>query len=756
MAFMGVKWGGGGGGMGGMSGVADVFAKAMFGDPEREMKLALGRSDLETDLYRRAQIESAQRANEALTAARQQETDARIAGGRALGQAWFNQQNPDAGTAPDVGSADAPVPVEDVPIPTPSVAPRAAAPLQEGPAPIEIPSQVEPNLRVSTFPMKQQVMTPENPFQTQAPPVPVQTGVEPDFNISTAAPPIPVAERPADPYFEALDTYTQGDRRLRTVPPDLVAPDTSQTQVPGRPIMETFRDRPPPPSLQEEQISTGPNEPAIVEVPGRETPGTTVFAPPVDPRMEQRPTPLTEGTAATPATATGDPLAAGAPAQKPQVMPGPQPGTVAVTDPVTGQHTIITEDQAIAIATALVTQGGNVGANMGAIQGALEMIGKPGQTPDVRTSTLYTGDNPSKDSAAAQVSGDIPAGAAGGPFEGTGMDAQYQNVIFRVGGATRDPKGTVTPDDARLYAAAVSNQYGTKTELRQTDQGTVEIPIREETPPGLTPVEDVFKRAGITLGPVVQKPDAGAPSVADVTAAAGGGVGTGTEPSVVAGTGTTTATQPTSTAPAETDTPSYTEPTVGPNGEFDPASYRIVVPAKKGKMTEKQGQYTAYYLTGKAANEALKNTKTPGVIQSLIGNPGNVNMVAQIARLSMSEPETRRYYMNALNFASSVLRMESGAATRVEELPIVFARFIDEAGDPPDMKATKAAYREAALEGLRLGAIGEEMSGEEIYQYAVANAKNVGAANNAGTGTGTSTVTGTKPTRKWRRVPNGQ
>jgi len=93
------------------SGVADVFAKALFGDPEREMKLALGRSDLATDEYTRRLL-SAREASEAESMrARREETNSRMGSIPAAAQLAYD-------------NLPAPVPVA---IPTPAARPPDSA-----------------------------------------------------------------------------------------------------------------------------------------------------------------------------------------------------------------------------------------------------------------------------------------------------------------------------------------------------------------------------------------------------------------------------------------------------------------------------------------------------------------------------------------------------------------------------------------------------------------------------------------------------
>src|SRR5262245_44994444 len=135
MAVMGVRVNSGGG-FGIDTGVADVFAKALFGDPEREMKLALARSDLATDEYQRRQIQSVIDRNAALEALDKYKLSGMQGAEPAIARI-IRSQDYTGGSSGTTTAAPAPVEVP-IPVPTPRPSPVSGA---NAPAPVEIRSQ---------------------------------------------------------------------------------------------------------------------------------------------------------------------------------------------------------------------------------------------------------------------------------------------------------------------------------------------------------------------------------------------------------------------------------------------------------------------------------------------------------------------------------------------------------------------------------------------------------------------------------------
>lgn len=75
----------------------------------------------------------------------------------------------------------------------------------------------------------------------------------------------------------------------------------------------------------------------------------------------------------------------------------------------------------------------------------------------------------------------------GGPFGGTGMDAQAANIVDSYN-AMLDQGMTPTPQQQRLYGVAYNQLYGTKFQLHTDAQGNVHsLPIQVPAPPGIRP-----------------------------------------------------------------------------------------------------------------------------------------------------------------------------------------------------------------------------------------------------------------------------
>jgi hypothetical protein len=190
MATMGLRINDGGRG-GVDTSVADVFAKAIWGDKDTEMKFARLQSDLATDEYQRAQIAAHTAYNQALTDAAQWKLDSQKGAVDPAGKLVYDQQHfPNAQPA---AAPAMPVPVE-LAAPTPDQVLRPQPPAPEMPVPVE--------------PQVAELAAPDTVFRPQPPPAPGQVSYEE---------PVPV--EPVGPAVPPIDAMTAPDQVLRPQPP---------------------------------------------------------------------------------------------------------------------------------------------------------------------------------------------------------------------------------------------------------------------------------------------------------------------------------------------------------------------------------------------------------------------------------------------------------------------------------------------------------------------------------------------------------
>lgn len=269
--------------------LADTLAKALFGDAETEMDLAIGRSRLATDEYTRRQIQSAEHWNNIRAQREAAELHAqKIAAGAnaSVMQQFLEREIP----APPLGTPDVqysteqnwpePVQVGTVPIPTPT--PRPNIESEGWPAPVEVP-YTEPDYSFSTYPQRSDMLPPTAPTPT---PRPVLGDPNLDAALMRRQPPMTTGF--LSPYGPEAATELSG------------LPDELQPVAVGEPS-------PPEPRAEDYQI-------AKTLVPGRET---TRLA-----EVQGPPVPV-EVAPAGPPTATGDFLPDNMPVPvEPQAMPG--------------------------------------------------------------------------------------------------------------------------------------------------------------------------------------------------------------------------------------------------------------------------------------------------------------------------------------------------------------------------------------------------------------------------------------------------
>ena len=236
--------------------LADTLAKALFGDAETEMDLALGRSRLATDEYTRRQIQSAEHWNNIRAQREAAELHAQkiAAGANASVMQQFLER---AIPAPPLGTPDVqyspeqnwpePVQVGATAIPTPT--PRPNIESEGWPAPVEVPG-VEPDVGFSTYPLRSTMLPDQAPIPT---PRPVMGDPNLDAALMRRQPPIttgflspygPEAATELSGLPEELQPVAVGE----PVPPQPVAEEyqLAKTLIPGRPTVETREVQGPP------------------------------------------------------------------------------------------------------------------------------------------------------------------------------------------------------------------------------------------------------------------------------------------------------------------------------------------------------------------------------------------------------------------------------------------------------------------------------------------------------------------------------
>ena len=268
--------------------LADTLAKALFGDAETEMDLALGRSRLATDEYTRRQIQSAEHWNNIRAQREAAELHAQKVAADAnasVMQQFLERAIP----APPLGTPGVeyspeqnwpePVQIGTTAIPTPT--PRPNIESEGWPAPVEVPG-MEPDFEIRGYPMRSDALPNQAPIPQFAP-----LAVEPNLDAALVRRQPPITTGFLSPYGPEAP-YELGGR-----PPDL---QTVQTGEPSPPV-----------PIEENQLTR-------TLIPGRPT---------VETREVQGPPVPVEVAPAGPPTATGDYLSDTMPVPvEPQAMPG--------------------------------------------------------------------------------------------------------------------------------------------------------------------------------------------------------------------------------------------------------------------------------------------------------------------------------------------------------------------------------------------------------------------------------------------------
>jgi hypothetical protein len=166
--------------------------------------------------------------------------------------------------------------------------------------------------------------------------------------------------------------------------------------------------------------------------------------------------------------------------------------------------------------------------------------------------------------------------------------------------------------------------------------------------------------------------------------------------------------------------------------------------AEKKPQTAEASSNEAYYGATKAADtelRALQNADMPSSFTSDLTDPtigggtgggrlGSIINSGISATMEANNPGLKRYWGAAMAFASPILRKESGAATRPEDMKTILRRYVPLSDDPPDVVAAKALRRELAVEALKGGFIPVDNENHlaQVDAYVDANIEKLAAA----------------------------
>jgi hypothetical protein len=264
-----------------------------------------------------------------------------------------------------------------------------------------------------------------------------------------------------------------------------------------------------------------------------------------------------------------------------------------------------------------------------------------------------------------------PAAAGGvtGPFGGTSMEAQANNIILSYQDAVRN-RQPISPQMEAQARIAWNTLYGTKDELRSGPNGsTVSVPVTPRAPDGFV------------------QPGSGAP-IGSPTGQRGPATSWQPQPGAA----------PVSAPPA---------PVSG--APVDPNAPRVVIPGTPPKDIEAVQRKRQFVDTMKVSKQGMDALLDQGnYVPSFNGQILNklatradgtltTDLVAAVANGAMNAAD-QQYWTAAGNFLNAVLRDESGAAVPEQEYPRYLAALIPQSGDSPERIAQKRMLMQAAIE----------------------------------------------------------
>ena len=124
-------------------------------------------------------------------------------------------------------------------------------------------------------------------------------------------------------------------------------------------------------------------------------------------------------------------------------------------------------------------------------------------------------------------------------------------------------------------------------------------------------------------------------------------------------------------------------------------------------MTDTE-QYLTLVTLGDKELSGLTDADIPTPAEYLGSNPTKANASIMREAINMTlrynNPKLAKYWGAAMTFASPILRDESGAATRPEDMDIVLERYVRAPNDSPEVIERKAMRRKVVAESLSRGA----------------------------------------------------
>jgi len=275
-----------------------------------------------------------------------------------------------------------------------------------------------------------------------------------------------------------------------------------------------------------------------------------------------------------------------------------------------------------------------------------------------------------------------------GPFGGTGMEAQANNIVLRL--AEKIRSGTATPDEQALYQRAYTHLA----------EGSVQFVIDPTDPTGQ---RQVAVRVPRNMGDLPAPGGGGGGATVPTQAGQGGLVApaAATAPADAAAMPAA----PGSIAGLERMTPPPTGFQRRPDGGVEPIPGGPQDPTRQ-PLSEAQGRSNMFGNAMRQADATLGRLQIPS--GPIIAGWRNAPEIAINPLLSANDQQ----YFNAVRlFAAGILRKETGAAFTAQELLDVQSRFFPMPGDSQQVLAQKAAARRQAIASMQAEMPGGQFRG---------------------------------------------